>query len=94
MDRGEFIGKVAERLNLSEKAITREEFVSFVSCDMKALGAESSRPRVSEIKYIEFTYSPPKAVSVVATVDDRVKGQLYAAVKDELKWFRAAGRCP
>ena len=87
MDRGEFIGKVAEQLNLSEKAITRDEFVAFVNCDMKALGAESSRPRVSEIKYIEFTYSPPKAVSVVAAVDDRIKGQLYAAVKDELKWF-------
>jgi conjugative relaxase-like TrwC/TraI family protein len=87
MDRGEFIGKVAERLNLSEKAITRDEFVAFVNCDMKALGAHSSRPRVSEIKYIEFTYSPPKAVSVVAAVDDRVKSELYAAVKDELKWF-------
>jgi conjugative relaxase-like TrwC/TraI family protein len=87
VDRGEFIGKVAEELNLSEKAITRDEFVAFVNCDMKALGANSSRPRVSEIKYIEFTYSPPKAVSVVAAVDDRVKGELYAAVKDELKWF-------
>jgi conjugative relaxase-like TrwC/TraI family protein len=87
LDRGEFIGKVAERLNLSEKAITRDEFVAFVNCDMKALGADSSRPRVSEIKYIEFTYSPPKAVSVVAAVDDRVKAELYAAVKDELKWF-------
>jgi conjugative relaxase-like TrwC/TraI family protein len=87
LDRGEFIGKVAEQLNLSEKAITRDEFVAFVNCDMKALGADSSRPRVSEIKYIEFTYSPPKAVSVVAAVDDRVKGELYAAVKDELKWF-------
>ena len=41
VDRGEFIGKVAERLNLSEKAITREEFVAFVNCDMKALGADS-----------------------------------------------------
>ncbi len=87
LDRGAFIGKVAEQLNLSEKGITREEFVAFANCDMKALGAESSRPRVSEIKYIEFTYSPPKAVSVVAAVDDRVKGELYAAVKDELKWF-------
>ena len=87
MDRGEFIGHDAELLNLTGKAITRDEFVAFVNCDMKALGAESSRPRVSEIKYIEFTYSPPKAVSVVAAVDDRVKGQLYAAVKDELKWF-------
>jgi conjugative relaxase-like TrwC/TraI family protein len=87
VDRGEFIGKVAEQLNLSEKAITRDEFVAFVNCDMKALGADSSRPRVSEIKYIEFTYSPPKAVSVVAAVDDRVKGELYGAVKDELKWF-------
>ena len=56
MDRGEFIGKVAERLNLSKKAITRDEFVAFVNCDMKALGADSSRPRVSEIKYIEFRF--------------------------------------
>jgi conjugative relaxase-like TrwC/TraI family protein len=87
VDRGEFIGKVADQLNLSEKAITRDEFVAFVNCDMKALGADSSRPRVSEIKYIEFTYSPPKAVSVVAAVDGRVKGELYGAVKDELKWF-------
>jgi conjugative relaxase-like TrwC/TraI family protein len=54
---------------------------------MKGLGADSKRQRVSEIKYIEFTYSPPKAVSVVAAVDDRVKGELYAAVKEELRWF-------
>ena len=26
-------------------------------------------------------------MSVVAAVDDRVKGELYAAVKDELRWF-------
>jgi conjugative relaxase-like TrwC/TraI family protein len=54
---------------------------------VKGLGADSKRQRVSEIKYIEFTYSPPKAVSVVAAVDDRVKVELYAAVKEELRWF-------
>src|SRR5471030_3066742 len=87
VDRGEFIGKVAERLGLDEAAVTREKFAAFVQCDMKGLGAESKRQRVSEIKYIEFTYSPPKAVSVVAAVDDRVKVELYAAVKEELRWF-------
>jgi conjugative relaxase-like TrwC/TraI family protein len=53
----------------------------------EGVGADSKRQRVSEIKYIEFTYSPPKAVSVVAAVDDRVKVELYAAVKEELRWF-------
>jgi conjugative relaxase-like TrwC/TraI family protein len=87
VDRGQFIGKVAERLGLDKAAITREKFVAFAQCDMEGLGAESSRQRASEIKYIEFTYSPPKAVSVVAAVDERVKGELYAAVQEELHWF-------
>jgi conjugative relaxase-like TrwC/TraI family protein len=87
VDRGQFIGKVAERLGLDEAAITREKFVAFAQCDMEGLGADSKRQRASEIKYIEFTYSPPKAVSVVAAVDERVKAELYAAVKEELCWF-------
>ena len=87
VDRGQFIGKVAKRLGLDEATVTREKFAAFVQCDMKRLGADSKRQRVSEIKYIEFTYSPPKAVSVVAAVDDRVKVELYAAVKEELRWF-------
>ena len=87
VDRGEFIGKVAERLGLNEEAINREKFIAFAECDMIGLGADSKRQRASEIKYIEFTYSPPKAVSVVAGMDDRAKGELYAAVKEELRWF-------
>jgi conjugative relaxase-like TrwC/TraI family protein len=87
VDRGQFIGKVAERLGLDEMVVTKEKFAAFVECDMKGLGADSKRQRVSEIKYIEFTYSPPKAVSVVAAVDERVKVELYAAVKEELRWF-------
>jgi conjugative relaxase-like TrwC/TraI family protein len=87
VDRGQFIGKVAERLGLDEAPITREKFAAFAQCDLIGLGAESKRQRASEIKYIEFTYSPPKAVSVVAAMDDRVKNELYAAVKEELRWF-------
>ena len=87
VDRGQFIGKIAERLGLDKAAITREKFVAFAQCDMEGLGADSKRQRASEIKYIEFTYSPPKAVSVAAAVDERVKGELYAAVKEELRWF-------
>jgi conjugative relaxase-like TrwC/TraI family protein len=87
VDRGEFIGKVAERLGLDGAVVTRDKFVAFAQCDMKAMGADSKRQRTSEIKYIEFTYSPPKAVSVVAALDDMVKGELYAAVKEELRWF-------
>jgi conjugative relaxase-like TrwC/TraI family protein len=87
IDRGQFIGKVAERLGLDGAEVTREKFAAFAQCDVKALGAASKRQRASEIKYIEFIYSPPKAVSVVAAVDERVKGELYGAVKDELRWF-------
>jgi conjugative relaxase-like TrwC/TraI family protein len=87
VDRGQFIGKVAERLGLDDAPVTRERFAAFVECDTEALGADSGRQRASEIKYIEFTYSPPKAVSVVAAVDDRVKVEQYAAVKEELRWF-------
>jgi len=87
VDRGQFIGRVAERLGLDEAPITREKFAAFAQCDLIGLGAESKRQRTSEIKYIEFTYSPPKAVSMVAALDDRVKGELYAAVKEELRWF-------
>ena len=64
-NQGQFLGKVAQRLGLNEAVVTREKFVAFVECDMKGLGAHSKGHRVSEIKYIEFTYSPPKAVSVV-----------------------------
>jgi hypothetical protein len=94
VERGEFIGKVAERFGLNEASITREKFVAFAQCDTVGLGADSKRQRASEIKYIEFTYSPPKAVSVGAAVDDRVKGELYEAVKDELRSssMRPAGR--
>ena len=77
VDRGEFIGKVAERLGLDEAVVTREKFVAFAQCDLLGLGADSKRQRASEIKYIEFTYSPPKAVSIVAALDDRVKVELY-----------------
>jgi conjugative relaxase-like TrwC/TraI family protein len=87
VNRGEFIGKVAERLGLKEAPITREKFVAFAQCDTVGLGADSKRQRASEIKYIEFTYSPPKAVSVVAAVDGRIKAELYDAVKEELHWF-------
>ncbi|MCE0499162.1 MAG: relaxase domain-containing protein, partial [Methylacidiphilales bacterium] len=87
VDRGQFMGKMAERLGLDEKPITREKFVAFAQCDTVGLGADSKRQRASEIKYIEFTYSPPKAVSVVAALDDRVKVELYEAVKEELRWF-------
>lgn len=78
---------MAKRLEVDEKPITRGQFVAFAKCDTIELGAESRRQRASEIKYIEFTYSAPKAVSVVAALDDRVKGELYEAVKDELRWF-------
>jgi conjugative relaxase-like TrwC/TraI family protein len=87
VDRGQFIGRVAERLGLSEAAITREEFIAFAKCDLIGLGADSKRQRASEIKYIEFTYSPPKAVSIAAALDDRVRVELYVAVKEELGWF-------
>ena len=58
VDRGQFLGKVAERLGLDEAAaVTREKFAAFVECDMKGLGADSKRQRVSRrSKYIEFTY--------------------------------------
>jgi conjugative relaxase-like TrwC/TraI family protein len=87
VDLGQFIGRVAERLRLHEAAITREKFVAFAQCDTMGLGADSKRQRASEIKYIEFTYSPPKGVSVVAALDERVKVELYEAVKEELRWF-------
>jgi conjugative relaxase-like TrwC/TraI family protein len=87
VDRGEFMGKVAERLGLDQAEVTRQKFVAFAQCDLLGLGADSKRQRASEIKYIEFTYSPPKAVSIVAALDHRVKVELYEAVKEELRWF-------
>jgi conjugative relaxase-like TrwC/TraI family protein len=89
VDRGEFIGKVAERLGLEGESILREKFGAFAQCDTIGLGAESKRQRASEIKYIEFCYSPPKPVSVVAAIDERVKVELYEAVKEELRWFES-----
>jgi hypothetical protein len=40
IDRGEFMGKVAERLDLDGEVITREKFVAFAQCDMIGLGAD------------------------------------------------------
>jgi conjugative relaxase-like TrwC/TraI family protein len=87
IERGRFMGKVAERLGLAEAPITREKFGCFAQCDMPGLGADSKRQRAFEIKFIEFTYSPPKAVSVVAAIDERVKVELYETVKEGLRWF-------
>ena len=47
VNRGQFIGKVAERMGLDEAAITREKFIAFAQCDMIGLGADSKRQRVS-----------------------------------------------
>ena len=60
MNRGEFIGKVADRLNLSEKAITRDDFVAFVNCDMKALGADSQGPGFRKSSISNLPTVPPK----------------------------------
>jgi hypothetical protein len=65
VDRGEFVGKVAERLGLHEEAITREKFIMFAECDMIGLGADSKRHRASEIKYHGAPPRPKSAATAV-----------------------------
>ena len=84
-ERGHFFGKIADTLHLD--LVNSTNFEAFAENDMIKLGSGKDRQRISELKYQEFTYSAPKAVSVAAVLDDRVSGELYEAVKDELRWF-------
>lgn len=89
---GVWQGNLAEELGKAGKTVTREDFKAFLRSDVVSMGGkpEWSRPRTSEIKYIEFTYTAPKAFSICAALDDRLKPELMAAVQDEFTWFEAA----
>lgn len=87
---GVWHGKLAAEIGRENQAVTRDDFRSFLECDLAAMGAPWKRPRTSEIKYIEFTYTAPKAFSVVAALDDRLKNELALAVREELTWFESA----
>lgn len=87
---GVWHGKLAAEVARENQAVTRNDFRAFLECDLQALGASWKRPRTSELKYIEFTYTAPKAFSVAAALDDRLKAELALAVREELSWFENA----
>ena len=51
------------------------------------------RPRKPERQAIEFAYSAPKAVSIAATHDPRIAGEMASAVEEELKGFEGFACC-
>lgn len=87
---GVWHGVLAAEVGRENQAVTREDFRAFLECDLQALGAPWKRPRSSELKYIEFTYTAPKAFSIAAALDDRLKMELALAVHEELTWFENA----
>jgi conjugative relaxase-like TrwC/TraI family protein len=89
---GVWHGVLAVELHKIGQAVTREDFRAFLRCDLVSMGGreEWKRLRASELKYVEFTYTAPKAFSVAAALDTRLKGELVAAVREELTWFESA----
>jgi conjugative relaxase-like TrwC/TraI family protein len=69
-------------------------FRAFAELDIGTLsGRRLERPRKSERHAIEFAYSAPKAVSIAATHDARIAGEMASAIKEELKWFEGFACC-
>src|SRR5258707_4349711 len=93
---GEFVGLLAEEWGLSRRPIMKDDprFRAFAELDIGTLsGRKLERPRKSERHAIEFAYSAPKSVSIAATHDTRIAGELASAVKEELKWFEGFACC-
>ncbi len=88
---GRFHGRLAEKLGVAGQEITAEAFRAFVNADVPTLSGDETqkRPRQSSVKYQEFTYTAPKAFSVAAAVDERLKDELLAAVRDEMSWLES-----
>jgi conjugative relaxase-like TrwC/TraI family protein len=93
---GEFFGFLAEEWGLGRRPIMKDDprFRAFAELDIGTLsGRKLERPRKSERQAIEFAYSAPKSVSVAATHDTRIAGELASAIKEELKWFEGFACC-
>ncbi len=94
--QGEFVGALADDWGLTKRAIVKGDprFQAFAELDIGALsGRKLERPRKSERQAIEFAYSAPKSVSVAATHDARIAGEMASAIKEELKWFEGFACC-
>src|SRR5246500_4045864 len=94
--RGEFIGALSHEWGLSNEPILKEDprFRAFAKLDISSLsGRELQRPRKSERQAIEFAYSAPKSVSIVAVIDSRIALEMSASIKEELKWFEHFACC-
>jgi TrwC relaxase len=88
--KGNSLGALADEWGLREKAILKGDsrFRSFAVLDIATLSGQNlKRPRKSERQAMEFVYSGPKSVSIVAVLDERIGEQMSMAVKEELKWF-------
>jgi hypothetical protein len=83
---GEFYGAFAKEwgLDATEISLGDPRFRLFAACDTAALSGNPAlkRARVSEVKAEEFTFSPPKSVSLIAAIDQRAKAAILAAVKE------------
>lgn len=89
---GVWMGGLAAEIGLDNKPITRQDFQAFLKCDLEAMGraAHLKRARASDLKYIEFTYTAPKSVSIAAALDERLKEAVFQAVREEMAWFEHA----
>src|ERR1700741_2738009 len=73
--QGEFIGALADEWGLSAEPIFKKDprFQAFAKLDISSLsGRKLRRPRKSERQAIEFSYSPPKSLSIAAVNDPRI----------------------
>jgi conjugative relaxase-like TrwC/TraI family protein len=94
--RGEFIGALADEWGLSAESILKADprFRAFAKLDISGFsGRKLRRPRKSERQAIEFAYSAPKSVSIVAVNDPRIATEMSAAIKEELQWFESFAGC-
>lgn len=97
--QGVWIGKLSEMAGIEDEGIRREDFAKFLEGDLRSVGENFDRSpqmenlkrlRSSELLYTEFTYTAPKGFSIVAALDERLKTELFEAVKEEFKWFETA----
>jgi conjugative relaxase-like TrwC/TraI family protein len=94
--QGEFLGTLAQDWGLAERVIVKGDprFEAFAELDLTALSGENlKRPRKSERQAVEFVYSAPKSVSIVAVLDWRIGAEMSAAVREELAWFERFACC-
>ncbi len=80
---GRWSGNLAKRLGIDDREITRDSLLVALKGQFSLLGAEGDRMRRSEIKFIDFTYSPCKSVMILAALNPQIARDLENIVAEE-----------